>query len=159
MVGLPALRPRRAGNTLAAPSTKTGTACGPGRSIVRGRAHTLPLQQTTTSNMAHRNAERAKEHEREVVHEAEARGLEAERAWNSDGRSLSCTKETDVLLRHPEANVSDCTRVQCKRRKSVASYLTCEDADIVVVREDYQENLAVVPLGHYLDLLRQTAER
>jgi len=108
--------------------------------------------------MAHRNAERAKEHEREVVHEAEARGLDAERAWGSDGRSLGETEETDVLLRHPEATLGDFTRVQCKRRKSIAQYLTCEDADIVVVREDYQDNLAVVPLSHYLDLLRHAED-
>jgi hypothetical protein len=44
--------------------------------------------------------------------------------------------------------------VQCKRRKSVAQYLTCEDADVVVTREDHGENLAVVPLGLLLDLLK-----
>jgi hypothetical protein len=110
--------------------------------------------------MAHRNAERAKEHEREVVRAAEAKGLGAERAWNSDGRSLGETEATDVLLRHPKAPLSDVTRVQCKRRKSIAQYLTCEDADIVVVREDYQDNLAVVPLTLFLDLLtnQQTGE-
>jgi hypothetical protein len=101
--------------------------------------------------MAHRNSERAKEHERECVHAAEAKGLEAERAWNSDGRSLGMTEETDVLI-------GDDIRVQCKRRRNVAQYLTCENADIVVTREDRGENLAVVPLDHYLDLLRQTAD-
>jgi Holliday junction resolvase len=104
------------------------------------------------------NSRRAKRHEREVVRQAEAKGLEAERAWNSDGRSLGETEETDVLIRHPEATVMDATRVQCKRRKSVAQYLTCEDADVVVTREDHGENLAVVPLGHYLDLLRHADE-
>ena len=103
--------------------------------------------------MAHRNAERAKEHEREVVRAAEAAGLEAERAWNSDGRSLGETEETDVLIRGRDDMVTDATRVQCKRRKSIAQYLTCEESDIVVVREDYQDNLAVVPLGFFLDLL------
>ena len=108
--------------------------------------------------MAHRNAERAKEHEREVVHAAEGRGLEAERAWNSDGRSLGETEETDVLIRHPDANVMDATRVQCKRRKSIAQYLTCEEADVVVVREDYGDNLAVVPLDMLLELLQRDSD-
>jgi len=101
--------------------------------------------------MASTNARRAKRHEREIVHAAEAKGLEAERAWNSDGRSLGCTEETDVLI---DGDI----RVQCKRRRSVAQYLTCEHASIVVVREDRGENLAVVPLDHYLDLLRQTSD-
>jgi len=100
------------------------------------------------------NARRAKKHEREVVREAEARGLGAERAWNSDGRSLGETEETDVLLRHPEANLGDVTRVQCKRRKSIAQYLTCENADMVVTRQDRDENLVVCPLGTFLDLLK-----
>lgn len=104
--------------------------------------------------MAHPNSDRAKRHEREVVKAAEAKGLEAERAWNSDGRSLGETEETDVLIRHPEANVMDATRVQCKRRKSVAQYLTCDSADIVVTRQDRDENLAVVPLKLFLDLLK-----
>jgi len=111
------------------------------------------LRTKTSDPMAHRNSERAKEHEREVVHAAEAKGLEAERAWNSDGRSLGETEETDVLIRHPEANVMDATRVQCKRRKTVASYLTCDDADVVVTRQDRDDNLAVVPLSLFLDLL------
>jgi len=108
--------------------------------------------------MAHRNAERAKEHEREVVRAAEAVGLEAERAWNSDGRSLGKTEETDVLIRARDDMVTDAIRVQCKRRKSIARYLTCEESDIVVVREDYQDNLAVVPFDTFLDLVTEVAE-
>ncbi|WP_103019384.1 hypothetical protein [Salinibacter altiplanensis] len=110
--------------------------------------------------MAHRNAERAKEHEREVVHEAEARHLAASRAWNSDGRSLGETEETDVLIHHddPQAEgFAQTVRVQCKRRKNIAQYLTCENADIVVVREDYGDNLVVCPLDVFLDLLTDTA--
>ena len=105
------------------------------------------------------NSRRAKRHEREVVRAAEAKGLEAERAWNSDGRSLGETEETDVLIRGRADMVSDAVRVQCKRRKTLAQYLTCDGADVVVTREDRGENLAVVPLSHYLDLLRaKTAE-
>jgi hypothetical protein len=67
---------------------------------------------------------------------------------------LGCSEATDVLIRHPEANISDCTRVQCKRRKSIAKYLTTEDADVVVTREDRGDSLAVVPLDLFLRLLR-----
>ena len=108
--------------------------------------------------MPHASKRKGNRYEREVVDAAEAAGLEAERAFASDGRSLGKTKATDVLIRHPEANVSNCTRVQCKRRASVAQYLQCEDADVTVIREDYGDSLAVVPLGFFLDLMTEAAE-
>ena len=96
------------------------------------------------------NARRSKRHEREIVHAAEDAGLQADRAWNSDGRSIVCTKETDVKL-----TTGDGTEwtVQAKRRKTVAGYLTDENADVVVTREDRSENLVVMPLDTFLDLL------
>jgi Holliday junction resolvase len=109
--------------------------------------------------MPHSSKRKGNRYEREVVEAAEAAGLEAERAFASDGRSLGETEATDVLIRHPEANVSDCTRVQCKRRSSVAQYLTTEDADVVVTREDRGESLAVVPLGLFLDLLTECTDQ
>jgi len=125
--------------------------------LTTGMGHGMGMMLTlslTATFMAHRNAERAKEHEREVVRTAEAKDLEAERAWNSDGRSLGETEETDVLLRPFGTMLDEYLRVQCKRRKSIAQYLTCDSADIVVVREDYGDNLAVVPLDMLLDLLK-----
>jgi hypothetical protein len=106
--------------------------------------------------MAHSSKRKGNRFEREVVEDAERHGLEAERAFASDGRSLGEAEECDVLIRHPEANVSDCTRVQAKRRKSIAKYLPPpEGADITVIREDRGESLAVVPLDDYLELLRE----
>jgi len=97
------------------------------------------------------NARRSKKHEREVVNAAEDAGLTAERAWNSDGRSLGENKECDVRLETPDG---DAWTVQAKRRRTVASYLTEENADVVVTREDRSQNLVVVPLDAFLDLLR-----
>lgn len=96
------------------------------------------------------NARRSKRHEREVVRAAEDAGLTAERAWNSDGRSLGEHEECDVRL---ETAGGDTWTVQAKRRKSIASYLTCENADVVVTRQDRSENLVVCPLDTFLDLL------
>lgn len=109
--------------------------------------------------MAHPSRRKGHRFEREVVDAAEAHGLEAERAFASDGRSLGCPEETDVLIRHPEANVSDCTRVQCKRRKKIASYIfPPSGADVTILRQDRDDSYAVVPLSDYLDLLRATAD-
>ena len=108
--------------------------------------------------MPHPSKRKGNRFERSVVKAAEQAGLEAERAFASDGRSLGETEATDVLVRHPEANISDCTRLQCKRRKSVAKYLTCENADVTVIREDYGDPLAVVPLDVLFRLLSERAE-
>jgi hypothetical protein len=97
------------------------------------------------------NARRSKRHEREIVHAAEDAGLTAKRAWNSDGRSLGEHEECDVRLETPDG---DTWTVQAKRRRNLANYLTCENADVVVTRADREGNLCVVPLDLFLDLLR-----
>jgi hypothetical protein len=46
-------------------------------------------------------------------------------------------------------------RVSAKRRKNIANYLTPPDgADLMVIREDYGDNLAVIPLDMLLDLAK-----
>lgn len=102
--------------------------------------------------MPHSSKRKGNRFEREVVKTAEAHGLDAERAYASDGRSLGECEAVDVLIRCPDA---DCVRVQAKRRKKIAAYLTPPDgADITVIREDYGDALAVVPLPMLLRLLR-----
>ena len=101
------------------------------------------------------NARRSKRHEREIVHAAEEAGITAERAWNSDGRSLGEHEECDVRLEAPGGST---WTVQAKRRRAVANYLTCDGADVVVTREDRSENLVVLPLDRFLSLLKETAD-
>ena len=74
------------------------------------------------------NARRSKRHEREIVHVAEEAGITAERAWNSDGRSLGEHEECDVRLEAPGGST---WTAQAKRRKTVADYLTCDGTDVV----------------------------
>lgn len=105
--------------------------------------------------MPHSSKRKGKRYEREIVHDAEAKGLEAERAYASDGRSLGEAEECDVLIRGRANMVTDAVRVQAKRRKSIAQYLSPpEGADVTAIREDRGESLVVVPLSDYLDLLK-----
>lgn len=109
--------------------------------------------------MPHSSKRKGNRYEREIVRDAEAYGLEAERAWASDGRSLGEAEGCDVLVRPADANVMDAVRVQAKRRSSVANYLEPPDgADVTVVREDRGDSLAVVPLPMLLRLLRGEEE-
>jgi Holliday junction resolvase len=104
--------------------------------------------------MPHSSKRKGNRYEREVVADAEAAGLDAERAYASDGRSLGEAEACDVLIRRRDADVLDTVRVQAKRRKTIAQYLQPpEGADVVVTREDRGDSLAVVPLTLFLDLL------
>ena len=106
--------------------------------------------------MSKSQVRKGKRYEREVVNEAEAAGLRAERAYASNGRALGEAEDVDVIV---EAPGGQRWRAQCKRRKSVASYLAPpEGADVNVIREDRAESLVVLPLGRFLSLLKETAD-
>lgn len=112
----------------------------------------LPRINPTRTMSGNANLDRSKRHEREIVHTAEDHDWRGERAYASNGKSLSEHRECDVRLTAPDGTE---LTVQAKRRKNVASYLTCENTDLVVTREDRGENLAVIPLSMLLDLLSE----
>lgn len=106
--------------------------------------------------MTHRSKRKGNKYERELVADAEQVGLEAERAYASDGRSLGEGEKCDVLIRGRDEMVLDALRIQAKRRSNIGSYLEVpDDADVTVVREDYGESLAVVPWTMFLDLIQE----
>ena len=105
--------------------------------------------------MSKSQVRKGKRYEREVVSEAEAAGLQAERAYASNGRALGESDAVDVTVETPGGQT---WRAQCKRRKSVASYLSPpEGADVTIVREDRAESLVVMPLSRFLSLLKSSA--
>lgn len=104
--------------------------------------------------MAHPSKRKGNRFERAIVRKAEAKDLEAERAYASNGESLGEVEECDVLIRGREDKGLDALRVQAKRRKSHAQYLhPPEGTDAVVLREDRGEALAVMPLDMLFTLL------
>jgi Holliday junction resolvase len=100
--------------------------------------------------MAHPNKRRGDRFERELVNQAEAAGIPAQRAFMSNGKALGEAEGVDLVL-----GLQGEWRVQAKRRKSVAKYLQPPDgADVTVIREDYGQSLAVLPFDVLLDLLK-----
>jgi hypothetical protein len=104
--------------------------------------------------MAHPSKRKGNRFERELREAFREAGLRAERAWASNGQSLTtdggeqCAEGVDLL-------VEGGLKVQAKRRASVAQYLTPPDgAHLTVVREDRAEALAVLPLPLLVRLLR-----
>lgn len=101
--------------------------------------------------MASRSKAKGNAFEREVVEAAKLFGLEAKRAWGSNGASMGEAEEVDVLI--------EGIRVQCKRRAALPAYLQIpEGCDVVVVRQDRGDCLVLLPLEEYLRCLKMLAE-
>ena len=103
--------------------------------------------------MTAKNKRRGNILENEVVAAAKEYGLDAVRAWGSDGRALGEHPEVDVMI--------GTWKVQCKRRKKLPQWLTpSEHVDIQVVRQDRDKPHVVIDLELFLamliDLERQT---
>ena len=79
--------------------------------------------------MTHPSKVKGNNFERELVKQAIAAGLSAERAYASNGRALGEAETVDLLI--------DGVRVQAKRRKKIAHYLHVPDgANASLFRED-----------------------
>lgn len=84
-----------------------------------------------------------------IVKRAQDAGVHAKRAWGSNGRSLGCSDDVDVLMGG--------LKVQAKARKAIADYIKPPaGADVTVVhhirRGHTEEPLVVVPLSLFLRL-------
>ena len=93
--------------------------------------------------MTAKNKRRGNILEHEVVAAAKEAGLDAVRAWGSDGRALGEHAEVDVMI--------GTWKVQCKRRKRLPQWLTpSEHVDIQIVRQDRDIPYVVMPLEVFL---------
>lgn len=102
--------------------------------------------------MTHPSKRKGNAHEREVVNIAHSYGIDGERAYGSNGRSLGLHEEVDVLL---EGDL----RIQAKRRKKIAEWLKpTEVVDAVVVREDRGENYIILRYNEFCDDYRKFLE-
>tara|TARA_Y100001970_G_C14259283_1_gene878405 strand:+ start:5339 stop:5644 length:306 start_codon:yes stop_codon:yes gene_type:complete len=82
--------------------------------------------------------------ERECVNKAKAKGIESQRAYASDGRSLGKSSEVDIVVGDWD--------IQCKRRKKIASFLQIpEGADAVCFREDSGRAFMLIDYDDFLD--------
>ena len=89
--------------------------------------------------------------ERELVQQATDSGLEAKRAWGSNGEALGCHATVDLVIEDQ--------KLQAKRRKSIPAWLgMSEHVDAVVVRADYQEAVVLISWFDYLDYLKWRKE-
>ena len=86
--------------------------------------------------------------ERECVNRAKAKGIESQRAYASDGRSLGKESGVDIVV--------DDWCIQCKRRKKIASFLQIPyGCDAVVFREDNGRSLIMLDYDDFLDTISE----
>lgn len=91
-------------------------------------------------------------YEREIKAALVERGWTCERAYGSNGRALGEVDECDNKAVSPYGNAT--VRIQAKRRGSIAAYLyPPEGTDVVFLREDRAESLAVLQAERYLELV------
>ena len=96
--------------------------------------------------MTHPSKSKGNRFERELVNQARAAGLEAARAFASNGQSLGEAEAVDVVVNG--------MRIQAKRRKSLASYLQIpDDCDAVAFRQDRGPTLVLISYEAFLDKL------
>ena len=84
-------------------------------------------------------------YERELVNDAKAHGIDAQRAWGSNGQALGECEGVDCLV--------GAYRVQAKRRKTLPAYLQIpEGCDVVAFRQDRKETLVLMSWEMFLEV-------
>ena len=98
--------------------------------------------------MSHPSKVKGNSYERELVAKAKELGLDAKRAWGSNGASLG---------KHPEVDLTiDVYDIQAKRRKALPAYLQVPDCcDAVIFRQDRGTTLVLMELDEWLSLIKE----
>jgi hypothetical protein len=97
--------------------------------------------------MSHPNKVKGTGFERELVKEAQAIGLQAKRAWGSNGEAMGFTKEVDLLIED--------VKLQAKRHKKLPAWLSMIGVDGVVFRENHGDTYVMITWNQYLSILKQ----
>jgi Holliday junction resolvase len=95
--------------------------------------------------MSKKSKDKGNRFERDIVTKCKSAGLDAKRAWCSDGRSMGWHEEVDVL-------VGKDYRIQAKCRAHLADFLQpTEHVDAVVCKQDRGETLIILRFDDWLE--------
>jgi len=90
--------------------------------------------------------------ERQIVKTCELHDITAARAWGSNGRSLGCHEEVDVLI---VGGIQGNIKVQAKCRKKLAAHIKPnENVDVQMIKEDRGQIYVVQQLDDWLLMLK-----
>ena len=78
-------------------------------------------------------------------------GMKAQRAWNSDGKSLGKHHECDVLLEYKDKEYI----IQAKRRKNIIAFIMpSKEVDFHIMKGDRQPDVVAMSIPTLLKLLK-----
>ena len=98
--------------------------------------------------MAHPSKRKGSGFERELVNQAKAAGVPAQRAYASNGEALGRSADVDCLVGG--------YAIQAKRRAKIADFMIPSGgADIQVIRGDRQPAMAVMDYNLFLQLISE----
>ena len=97
--------------------------------------------------MTHPSKRKGNGFERELVNQAVASGIDAKRAYASNGESLGMHAEVDLVVAGQ--------KIQAKRRKKVpVIFRPSDQVDATAIREDHGETFVLIRWFDYLDLIK-----
>ena len=98
--------------------------------------------------MPSKNKARGNRLERLVVNQAKELGIDAVRAYASNGLSLGEAEDVDVKIGRFKG--------QCKMRKKIASFMKPpESCEIALIKTDREETLVVMRYPEWLELIKK----
>jgi Holliday junction resolvase len=101
--------------------------------------------------MPNKSKQKGNTYETELVNQLKADGLEAKRAWGSNGASIGETETTDVVY---YLNGQKYT-AQAKRRAKIPEYLKPpQGVSTVMTRGDREDTLVILRYEDYIQLLK-----
>ena len=101
--------------------------------------------------MSNKSKAKGNRFERLIVSMTQDAGIDAKRAWGSNGAALGEHEEVDVLIKQNKKKI----KVQCKTRKQIAQWMIPnENVDIQVIKEDRGIPYAVLPFDEYLEMIK-----
>jgi len=111
-------------------------------------------QKDASKAMATKSKAKGNRFEREIVHIFNENGISAKRAWGSNGMALGLTEDVDVLIEDISEGISK-FKIQAKRRAALPKYLKLGNCDAIVIREDREVPLIMMPLMDFLAMVKE----
>jgi len=101
--------------------------------------------------MASKSKRKGNRFEYEIVDILNENGIKAVRAYASNGKSLGLTEDVDILVKN-FCGIKD-FKIQAKRRAALPLYLKLGNCDAVVIREDREVPMVLMPFMDFIGIL------
>lgn len=112
-------------------------------------------KQDASRSMATKSKAKGNRFEREIVNILNENDIPAKRAWGSNGVALGCTEDVDILIEELSRGIKK-FKIQAKRRAALPKYLKLGNCDAVVIREDREAPLIMLPFMDFIAMIKDS---